>query len=430
MYLTFSRGGWVALGVGLVALVAIAPRRLHLLALLLAIAPWPALAVVAASRADALTTDGSTLAAATDDGRVLLVYVATLTVAAGLVGGLFAAEERRVEVGRAGRFAFAAVLVVTALVGAGWVWSEHGSPWSLADRAWDDFHSGPDRSGDELSGRLFDLSSNGRLELWGVAWDDFRAAPLAGNGAGSFEQSFYRERESTQVARDGHSLYAETLGELGVVGMALLGACLLVPLVAVLRVRRDVLLVGTAAAYVAFLAHAAVDWDWELAGVTIVALLLGCALVASARPDEVATEPRPSVRLAGAGAAALLAALALWSLLATVPLGRAREALLRGDFATAVEEAEDAERWAPWSAKPWQYRGDGLLAQGRVAEARRSYGTAVEKELGEWLLWLDLAVTSSGEAQRRALARAAALNPNEEQIRIVQDAVRNPAGGE
>jgi Flp pilus assembly protein TadD len=110
-----------------------------------------------------------------------------------------------------------------------------------------------------------------------------------------------------------------------------------------------------------------------------------------------------------------------------VPLGRAREALIRGDFATAVSEAKDAARWSPWSADPWQLRGDGELAQGRVADARRSYAEAVAAEPGEWLLWLDLAVTSSGSAQRRALARAAALNPNEEQIRIVQEAVRNRA---
>jgi hypothetical protein len=122
-----------------------------------------------------------------------------------------------------------------------------------------------------------------------------------------------------------------------------------------------------------------------------------------------------------------LSGIALWSLVANVPLGRAREAVLGGDWQAAVEEAERAERWAPWSSDPWRLRGDAELAQGRVAAARRSYATATEREPGEWLLWLDLAVTSAGGARRRALARAEALNPNEEQIRIVREAVRNPA---
>ena len=429
VYLTFSRGAWLALGVGLASAVALDPRRLQLMVVVLVLAPWPALAVLAASDADGLTDQALGLDRAVEDGRVLLVYLSALLVMAAVAGALFTVEERRRQIGRGGRAAFGAALVALALAGAAWVWAEHGSPWKLADQAWADFHRPPDRSGADLSGRLFDLSSNGRIELWGVAWDDFRSAPIAGKGAGSFEQSFYRNRESDSVARDGHSLYAETLGELGIVGLAFLGTVLVLPLVAGVRARREPFATGAAGSYVAFIAHAAVDWDWELAGVTVVALVAGCALVAYVRSGE-AIEPTIPWRTSAAVVAASLAAVALWSLLATVPLGRAREALLRGDFATAVEEATDAERWSPWSARPWQYRGDGLLGQGRVAEARTSYAKAVAAEPGEWLLWLDLAVTSAGTAQRRALDRAAALNPNEEQIRIVQDAVRNPALGE
>ena len=430
LYLTFSRGAWLALAAGLVAAVALDPRRLQLIVVGLAIAPWCALAVVAASRADALSTDGSALARAVEDGRVLLAYVIALSVASGLTLWAFAAEERRVAIGRRGRLAFGGVLVAIVLAAGVWAWASYDSPWSLASDAWEDFRAGPDSSGPDLSGRLFDLSSNGRIELWTVAWDDFRASPLVGEGAGSFEQSFYENRESTNVARDGHSLYAETLGELGVVGLVLLVFTLAVPLVAAMLVRRGSLVVGLAAAYAAYLAHAAVDWDWELAGVTVVALLCGCGLVAEARPAEILRVASVPVRAAAVSVGVVLSGLALWSLIVAVPLGRAREAVISGDWQTAVEQAENAERWAPWASDPWRLRGDAELAQGRVASARESYARAVELEPGEWLLWLDLAVTSTGEAQRRALERAAALNPREEQIRIVQDAVRNPAPGE
>jgi hypothetical protein len=67
------------------------------------------------------------------------------------------------------------------------------------------------------------------------------------------------------------------------------------------------------------------------------------------------------------------------------------------------------------------------LALGEVAAARKSFRIALEKEPGEWLTWLEYAVTATGEEQLAALARAQALNPNEDQIRVVEDAVRNPA---
>ena len=125
-------------------------------------------------------------------------------------------------------------------------------------------------------------------------------------------------------------------------------------------------------------------------------------------------------------AAAALASLALWSLLSTVPSGRARAALERGDYQEAASEARDAERWAPWSSRPWRLLGEAQLYQGNVPAARRSFRRAVEHGPGEWLPWLELAITSTGAEERRALERAAALNPNEEQIREPAEvAVRN-----
>ena len=42
------------------------------------------------------------------------------------------------------------------------------------------------------------------------------------------------------------------------------------------------------AAYVAWLAHAAVDWDWQIPAVTLPALACGAALVACAPADSIA----------------------------------------------------------------------------------------------------------------------------------------------
>ncbi len=422
MYLTFSRGAWLALGAGLAAAVLLDPQRLQLVLTALALAPWSVLAVVAASRADALSTEGSRLADATHDGHRLLLVTAVLVACSALAGLGLALAGRRVEAGRGLRAAFAGLLVAAAVAAAAAVWVEHGSPWSLADRGWKQFTSGP-KSSENLSGRLFDLSSNGRIELWGVSWHDFEARPVLGRGAGSFEQSFYEHRHSRSSARDGHSLYAETLGEMGLVGLALLALGLLAPLAAAVRARGRPLVPAVLGAYAAYLVHASVDWDWELAGVTLVALLAAGALVVSARDDAPPRELPRLLRVAGPGAAALLAALALWSLLATVPEGRARTALESGQFGKAIRYAGDARKWAPWSSRPWRMRGEAQLAQGDLRAARASLEEAVRREPGEWVTWLELALASDGAEKRRALARAAALNPNEGQVKVVQDSL-------
>ena len=69
LYFTFGRGGWLALFAGLVAAIALDPRRLQLTATMLVVAPWPVLALWRAYESRGLTTDYSPLATAATDGR-------------------------------------------------------------------------------------------------------------------------------------------------------------------------------------------------------------------------------------------------------------------------------------------------------------------------------------------------------------------------
>ena len=123
--------------------------------------------------------------------------------------------------------------------------------------------------------------------------------------------------------QNAHSLYLENLDELGVVGFALLIGFLAVPAVAAARVRRSMVFPGAVAAFAAYLVHAGADWDWELTGVTIVAVLAAVSLIASARSttESTARTRRDVVMLPLAFAAT---ALALVSVLGAVPLGRSR----------------------------------------------------------------------------------------------------------
>jgi hypothetical protein len=66
---------------------------------------------------------------------------------------------------------------------------------------------------------------------------------------------------------------------------------------------------------------------------------------------------------------------------------------------------------------------------GSLGRARRLYREAIAKDDGNWEPWLGLALASKGDAQRRALDRAAALNPLATEIGQLREqlAVRNSA---
>jgi len=99
-------------------------------------------------------------------------------------------------------------------------------------------------------------------------------------------------------ALNAHSLYLETLGEVGIAGSVLLGAALAPPLVAGARARRDPLALAALAAYAAWLVHAALDWDWELPAVTLAALACAGAVLVAARSDEDLRPDRKKARAA------------------------------------------------------------------------------------------------------------------------------------
>ena len=238
----------------------------------LALAPAPALAVWLCSRPDALNAPGAALDAAAREGRRLaLVIVALTAVEAGI-----ALAAPRLRVGRRVRIAVAAVLGVVVLAGLVAALARVGSPVAA-------FRTPVPATDADLGRRLFSASGNGRSDYWRIALEQAADEPLLGGGAGSYERRWLRDRPTAFSARDAHSVYLETLAELGPLGLGLLLAALGIPLVALARARRDPLAVTAGSAYAAFLVHAALDWDWEVPAVTVPALGLAGAVVLTAR---------------------------------------------------------------------------------------------------------------------------------------------------
>jgi O-antigen ligase len=253
----------------------------------------------------------------------------------------------------------------------------------------------------EGSARLLTLSGSSRADYWRVARRDVADHPLFGSGARSYGRYWLRERPVPQPARDAHSLYLESLAELGPLGLALLLVALGAPVAAAARTWRDPLTPVALAPYAAFQVHAAQDWDWELPAATVPAFVCAVTLLlGSRRRDPPLGVP---ARTATAVVAAALAALAL-----PAYAGNRELAVAEGG---SEDAARRAARLQPWSAAPWRARGEAQLARDEGRRARESFVEGIERDDGDWELWLDLALASQGAERDRALARAAELNP-------------------
>jgi O-antigen ligase len=250
------------------------------------------------------------------------------------------------------------------------------------------------------SARLLTLSGSSRSDYWRVAWQDVEDHPVLGSGAGSYRRYWLRHRPVPQPARDAHSLYLETLAELGPVGFALLLVAVGLPLAAVRA--RDPLTSAALGPYVAYLAHTAQDWDWELPAVTVVAIACATALLSARRRERPLAQP---ARLAAGAAALVLAALALGAYAGNRELAVAESGSERS--------ARRAARLQPWSSEPWRLLGEARLARGEVAGARAAFLEGLERDDGDWELWLDLALASDGAERERALQQARELNPRD-----------------
>jgi hypothetical protein len=411
LYFTFSRGALVALGAGLVAVLAVDPRRLRLAVTGLALAVPAAAAVALASSSEGLAREQAPLDVATREGLRLAVATVVLAVAAALLRLGLGRVERAVPVPERLRRATGLALLAAAAVAvlAGLV--KVGGPIELVTRAYDSFQAPLPATGGQLEGRLFSVSGNGRSDYWRVALDAYGDHPVLGSGAGTYELHWARERPTAFEARDAHSLYVETLAELGPVGLALLLAALAAPLLALRRARRMPLAAAAAGGYVAFLAHAAIDWDWEIPAVTLAGLACGAALLVAARRPA---DERPlggRLRTIGLSALVLPALLAFTGYVGASALAVASDAATEGRYEEAGAQARRATRWTPWASDPWEAMGEAQLALGDRTAARASFRKAIAKDPKDWELWFGLARASDGAARDAALERAHELNP-------------------
>jgi hypothetical protein len=433
LYFTFSRGAIWVLPLGLVLYVVLARPRGLLTALPAAGVP-AAVAVVVAYHADKLAEVGFAAAAAAPQAHRVALTVAACAVVAALLRlaalpldarlarlRLPAARERALRRGLA-----AAALLVVVVGGL----AAH-VPRRIAD-AKATFERGQYMAYNaDLRTRLTSAVDNGRIDNWRVDLDGFRASPLHGTGAGTYALTWERHRPAPPVhILDGHSLYLETLSELGVPGLVfvvvLLGTLLLG---GVRRLRGP-----ERHAYGAFVAagamlvvHAGIDWDWEMPALFVWLFGAGGVALAAREGERPAWELGRVARVA-AGLAVLVLAITPWLILRSQgPLLAAQRDFAAGDCPAAVDAALSATERFGVRPEPWEVLGYCDARAGEYALATRAMDAAHARDPENWEYVYGQAIMAgvAGRDPRPFAARALRLNPLEPLARtLVRDLAR------
>jgi O-antigen ligase len=435
IYLTISRGGVIALGVGIAVFLALAPRRLEAVLTLLVSGAGAAILLQATPQRSAVTS-GVPNQAAISQGTQLIWLLVVVGLGVALLQVAISHASRKFERPKLlapDRRTFAIRAVVLAVI-AIVLGVAAGVPGKL-EHAWHDFKqpNGVVTPGNlnSVVGRLQAANGNGRYQLWQSAVHAYETKPWVGIGPGTFQ--FYWTRHATMggFVRNAHSLYFETLAETGIIGLALLlGLLVWFSAVAVSRALRGppglrVAVAGASGSLAAFLFSAAVEWVWQLAAIAVTALLLGAVIVAGRahsphRPNG--SQPaarRTASRLVPRAVLALLAIAALGAVL--VPLAgqvtvrESQTAAAEGRLGTALRDSLAAQRLQPYAASAHLQEALVLEAAGQFGPAAAAARVATTDSPADWTTWLTLArIDARRGAMHAALAefrRARKLNP-------------------
>ena len=429
LYFTFSRGGIAAAALGIVAYVVLAhPRRLPVAAIAAGI-PTAIAVATAYAASDLATPDYAD--ATPQSGRVALVVAACAAAAMGL-RALGLRVDRRLDAvvlhprrRRAMLLATAVLAAVSAVAAV----TATDIPRRLDAQRREFLHAGPIRESADRRDRLTQLGANGRIEHWRVARKAFERHPWHGTGAGTFRLEWERERPNAFAVVDGHSLYVEMLGELGVPGLLLLAIALTVPLgVAARRLRGPEHHAHAAflAAALALLVHAGIDWDWEMPAVFAWFPAAAGVVCAARLPARAAPRLGRLTRVTAALGCLVIAVTPASVALSQSPLDRATRAFKAGDCPAATDGALASVEALGSRPEPFELLGYCDIRFGQRLLAVRAMEAAHRRDPDDWQYAYGLAVARAlaGEDPRSMAALALRLNPRDHRARALSAAMR------
>ena len=270
---------------------------------------------------------------------------------------------------------------------------------------------------DPVQAHLRSLGSTGRWQQWEASLAEFRAHPIGGGGAGSFEAWWLEHGSIAGYVKYGHSIYFETLGELGIAGALCIAAfAALAMLGSIARTRRArgprrTTFAALTAIVIAYLFSTAIDWMWQLPAVTILAIsALACltgapGFVGPPLSELAPARSRPMLALIGVAATIALCIEGL-PLLAHVRLQQSQRAVRAGDEAAAIARGEAARRIEPWAAPPYTQIALVYEQAGDFRAAQQWLARAIERSPDDWTLWVARARIEAKAGDVRAAVRS------------------------
>ncbi len=427
--MTYSRGGILALMVAVFVMTLLGGQRLRGLAVFATTLVFLIPVLALAFSRPALKGINVPLDDRTPDGIILC-----LVMAGSLVGLLIAAwgllrlEERAKWSEESTRLVWrglATTVGVFALVIVLGIATSKGGPGQFFDDAWHEFtKTSQDKDSDP--NRIISSNSGNRWVWWKEAAGAWTDKPVGGWGAGSFGVTHLLYREVELDVQQPHNVPLQFLAETGIVGAVLgMGALAFLLFAALARVRgmaegreRDIA-VALFAAAVAWLVHGVVDFDWDIPGVTIPALVFMGVLAAIPARRETPSALSPAAASAAPRVAALVVvclALGLVIVSALLPVladSKATSSLAvttqaaEPELQRAAAEAETGARLDPTSVASLLAAADLAQNRGRLVDARRYLLQAVERQPYSVVAWRRLMQLALVTADRRG-AKAAA----------------------
>jgi hypothetical protein len=425
-FLTQSRGVLIGFGCGAIVAIALGPDRVRRAWLAII-----AISAVAIASRRLLAPYDAFLATASTPRETIGSAVSALGILA--VGGFFAAlllalfdgglrvsdhYQRRLGGLAAGALAVLSVAAVTGgLIAV-------GNPVSLVRAKAREFKqlevSAP--------GESTRLGSTGgqRYDLWRIAWDEFRSAPLNGVGEGAYPVEYYAHRATDRNLSSPHSLPIRALAETGLVGALLLVGVFVAAAAALARGWRAATVderrwaSALTAAGAVLVGQSTVDWLELIPGLTglgVVCLATAVAIVSI--PRHPPAQPAGAQRRAwqAARVVPLLAAALVALLFLSDVYTRIARAHVGGPSVERLDAARTAERLNPYALPPRYLQAGALEELGRRAETRRELLDALAVEPRNFVtmgLIGDFEFRAGHRAAaRRWYRRALRLNPGD-----------------
>jgi O-antigen ligase len=274
LYFTFSRGGLLSLGVGLVVLFVVGEGRLQMFANVLLVGGPLAWLAWRAQGLDTFFTYVTDEGLRATDGAYFRMDLVVAVVAAFVLQAGYAVLAERYELVSGVRRVLGVAAVAAVLASAGFLAYVVVGHQLENGGVFGSFAQGIEQP-EVANERLTSLSSNSRSNYWRVAWEAWKEHPLTGTGAGTFHYTWLENRPGFGGVKQVHNVYLEQGTETGV--FAFLALCGFAGVLAAYAARaawkasgeRRLLLSGLTAALVVYLVSSALEWHWYIPPSTI-----------------------------------------------------------------------------------------------------------------------------------------------------------------